>query len=424
VCAVLRGAAGLSQLDFGHLLGWSQSIVTKVERRRRDTFHDIREILRVCDVLEMPRQALLPLILGRMGVTLESDGDVGFWGVNAVDLDRREFGMMATGLALSGLSNSFGVPLVPPPDRVDVGHVRFLRASLERLRTADRTVGGGSLRGQALRFYARARAMLDESEYTEQVGRELLVVTADLGIVAAWLAYDAGDQQLARSLYGEAELLAGSAGDNELMVHVYANLAQQATHVARVTGRRGTAREALRFADRAADAARHAPSPTLHALIALRLALAHAQLGDTVAFRAAIGRARRELDRGRHDSDRGWTAFISYSEITGYEAMGSIQLGHPEQASDLYRVVLDDTERSPRDRAYYRARLAAALTAAGDHRGGIEQGQKVLPGLGEKLTSTRVLEELRPVRQAAQAVTAEEEFCVRFDDAARMLAPA
>ncbi|MGH8918137.1 MAG: hypothetical protein ACRD0H_07340, partial [Actinomycetes bacterium] len=53
--------------------------------------------------------------------------------------------------------------------------------------------------------------MLDESDYTSAIGRELLLVTADLGIYSAWFAYDANNQALARQLYGEAALLADSA---------------------------------------------------------------------------------------------------------------------------------------------------------------------------------------------------------------------
>lgn len=417
VLAILRGASGLSQLEFGSLLGWTQSVVTKIERHRRRTFHDIHEILRVCDLLDIPREALLPLILGRADATLESDEEVDFWGVDAaVDLDRREFHVMASGLAVGAL--------IPPPEHVDRAHVRYLQAVLEQLRGQDSSVGGASLLQQALRCFTRARTMLDESDYTAEVGRQLLVVVADLGIVTAWLAYDAGNQPLARALYGEAELLAGSAGDTELSVHVYANMAQQATYLARITGRRGTAREALRLAERAAGAARHCPSPTLHALIALRQALAYAQLEDEVAFRGAIALARQELDRGQHENDRDhpWTGFVSYSEITGYEAMGSTQLGEPERAARLYRIVLDDPERSPRDRAYYRARLASAMSAAGDQKEAVVEGMKILPDLGERLSSVRVLNELKPVRAAA-GLSVGSEFCERFDEAARALMP-
>jgi transcriptional regulator with XRE-family HTH domain len=420
VMAILRGTAGMSQLEFGHILGWSQSVITKIECGNRDTFYDIREILRVVDLLDMPRQALLPLVTGRVDSRLETDQDIDFW-EGAMDpfgrVSRREFTAMASGLALAA---------VLPPERVDRAHVRYLRSSLERLRHQDAAIGGGTLRPQAMRLFARARAMLDESNYTEQVGRELLTVTADLGLVAAWLAYDSGDQVSARALYSEAELLAGSAGDNKLQVHVYANMAQQAIHLARSTGRRGTAREALRFIDRAADSARYIQSSALHALLALRQALAYSHLGDTVAFRAAINRARHEVDHGPQDSDESWTAFVTHSEITGYEAMGAGQLNRPDDAVTLYQTVLEDNSRSPRDRAYYRARLATALCTAGDQHGALVEGLQVVGDLGNRLTSTRVLNELRPVRSNAgpPAVDPEQEFCERFDAAERALAAA
>src|SRR3954452_7194970 len=74
VVAILRGAAGLSQLDLAHLVqGWSQSTVSLIERGRRDTLYDVRELLRFTDAVAMPREALLPLILGEESATLGVD---------------------------------------------------------------------------------------------------------------------------------------------------------------------------------------------------------------------------------------------------------------------------------------------------------------------------------------------------------------
>src|SRR5262249_51610845 len=137
--------------------------------------------------------------------------------------------------------------------------------------------------------------------------------------------------------------------------------------------------------ERATDAARYEPSPALHALIALRQSLAHAQLGDNAAFRSSITTARRELDRGPHESDPAWAKFVSHSEITGYEAMARAQLGPAQHAVQLYHSVLEDTARSPRDQAYYRALLAGTLAFAGDHEQAISHAMTVLPDLGATL---------------------------------------
>jgi hypothetical protein len=340
-------------------------------------------------------------------------GDRALEDVDTGDVDRRKFTTVAAGLAAS--------LALPVPARVDRAHVRYLQATLARLRSRDHTVGGGALLPEALRHFTRARRMLDESDHTAAVGRELLVVTAELGNDTAWFAFDADNQPLARRLYEEAALLAESAGANEQRVHVYANMVQRCTYLVQQTGRPSFAREALRFGDRAADAVRHEPSPALHALVALRRSRAHAQVGDEAAFRSAITTARRELDRGSHDADPAWTAFVRHSEITGAEAVGKAQLGAPAQAVRLYQDVLDDAARSPRDQACYQARLAGALVQAGDLEQAIAHGPlTVLPDLGARLTSGRVLGNLRPVRAAANAAAAAD-FCDRFDAASRAL---
>jgi hypothetical protein len=413
VIAIFRAAAGLTQMELGNLVeGWSQSLVSLTERGQRDTLYDVRKLLAFADTVDMPRTALLPLILGHPDAILESDNTVALRGVDAVNMGRREFTTMAGGLAASAM--------LPAPARADRVHVRYLHSALTRLRSQDRTVGGGALLSQALRHFAHARRILDESNHTAAIGRELLVVAADLGTQSAWFAYDANKQSLAQALYREAALLADGAGASEQRVRVYANMAQQSTHLARITGRQGFAREALRFVSRAEDAARHETSPALHALISLRHALAYAQLGDEVAFRLAVTAARRELDRGPHETDPTWTKFISHSEITGYEAMARARLGAPAQAAWLYHAVLDDTARSPRDQAYYRALLAGTLLETGEPEQAISHGLTVLPDLGTTLTSVRVLRELRPVREAAGAAGAAE-FCDRFDSAAHAL---
>ena len=62
---IFRAATGLSQLELAQLLGWSQSTVSLIEKGQRDTLFDIRELLRFARVVVMPREALLPAILGR-----------------------------------------------------------------------------------------------------------------------------------------------------------------------------------------------------------------------------------------------------------------------------------------------------------------------------------------------------------------------
>ncbi|GLY78872.1 helix-turn-helix domain-containing protein [Actinoallomurus iriomotensis] len=414
---LLRTGADLSQLDLAALVeGWSQSTVSLVERGKRDTLYDVRELLRVADALGVPREALLPLLLGERDTPLDGKEDVEPAG--EVDMDRRSFTRMTAVAAL-------GTALSPTriPNRVGPAHVRYMRCCLDELRRQDRDLGGGAIVRQAARQYAWARRMLDEGDYTDAVGRELLTVTTELAITTGWFAYDGGQQHIARQMYGEANLLAGSVGAGELTAHVFVNLAMQSTYLARAgASSRGVAREGLRFATRAAEAARHEPSPRLHALISLRQAAAYAQLGDETAFKTSIESAHRELDRGDHLADPAWTTFVTRAEVDGHDADGWLRLKQASRAVSRYDDVLG-AHLPPRNAAYYRARLAGALLEDGDPSEAIAQGLSVLPDLGDRLTSARTLIELRPVRAAAHQASAEE-LVALFDSAAHALSVA
>jgi len=354
-------------------------------------------------------------LLGREDVTL---ADIGIPEGTGTDVDRRTFGGVAAGLLASA-----ALPEVQVPDRVDAAQIRFLRACKERLRSRDDSVGGGAVLNEALGHFRRARQMLDESDYSETIGRQLLAATADLCRFGGWAAYDHGAQELARRFYSEAEMLTGDTGDSQLTVHVYANMARQSVYLARVHQRRGLARDALRFANRAADAARHEPSPKLHALAAERQAVAHAQLGDEAAFRSAVTRARRALDRGDHPADPSWARFVTHAEITAHEAMGWERLGSPAQAVALWRGVAGDEGRL-RDRVCAQSNLAAALLDEGDVTLAITEGGTALSAFAAaQMTSARPINAMRPVRIAAEK-TGDEEFCAHYDTADRALTAA
>jgi hypothetical protein len=64
--------------------------------------------------------------------------------------------------------------------------------------------------------------------------------------------------------------------------------------------------------------------------------------------------------------------------------------------------------------------LAGTLVTTGDLDQAITHGLTILPDLTPTLTSGRVIRDLQPVRQAAGASGADE-FCARYDAAARTL---
>ncbi|GAA2095745.1 hypothetical protein GCM10009780_42570 [Actinomadura alba] len=416
VVSLLRAAAGLTQADMAELVpGWTKTKVTRIETGERATLFDIRELFAWADAVAMPREALLPLILGRADAAL----DVGnSRALEDGSMDRRTFNTAAVGVAAGLMLPAEPTAASQVPARVDSAHIRYLKSCLDGLWTMDWSAGGVSLLRQATALLTRAKAMLEESDYTQLVGRQLQALTGGLGVCGGFIAFDAGEQPLARRLLGESVLLASGTGDAVLNAHAYLTMALQSTALARVSGQKGLAREALRFLDLADEHARHEPSPRLHALIATRRAVAAALLGDELASRHAITRARRELDRGLHEADPHWLGFVTGAEITGHEACAQIDLGRPAAGIVLYQQVLDDRELPARNRAFYAARLSTSLLAEGDVPGAVAQARTVLPVLEGPVKSVRTLNELRRVRDAS----ADDDFSGRFDTIAASMA--
>lgn len=324
-------------------------------------------------------------------------------------VNRREFSITTLGMLAGGLIAPARVPA-----SVSAEHVCELRRVAARLCSSDWHVGGSTLLREARAHYATARAMLNSSNYTSAIGTELQAVTAELAAGAGFIAFDAAEQGLARSLLTEAALLAAGAADPLVTADTYSLLALQSAYLAASAGTAvtGLAREALRFLDQAVSAARHEASPKVHVIIAMRRARAYGLLGDGREVRAHITVARREVDRGNHPGDPHWTAFVTPSEVTAHEAMACLALGEASRATGLFRDVLSDPGLPARNRALYQASLASALTAAGDQSQAATEGLRVLPVLEGSVKSARTVNQLRPVREQAAR---DSEFAIRFD---------
>jgi hypothetical protein len=417
VPAIIRAASGLSQSDLAAIAGWSRSALGLYEHGQRGAVFDIRVVLRFADAVDMPREALLPLVLG--------DADAGLTACSpadelGADVDRRSFGGLTAGVAVAAM-----LPGTTVPSQVTASHIKYLQACVDSLYSRDQAIGGAALLRSALRQWQRARRMLNESSYTETIGRQLLVLNGSLADLSGWLAFDAANVPLAAQLYSEALKAATSADDPVLAAWVLAHQSGLSSYQAsagkseRGVRRTDHAREGLLLADRAAEEARYAPMPRLHTLIALRQAYAAALLGNTAAFGASITRSRRELDRGRGIDEPAWVGEVDERNIIEEQARGAMNLGEPARAEKLYLDLLE-CELSPRARAFLGARLAGSMLGQGARREAVTAGSTVLTAIEGGVSSIRTLKELRPVRLEARRIGADE-FCTRFDVAERAL---
>jgi len=405
VPAIVRAACGLSQRDLATIVGWNPATLSYYERGQRDGMFDVRTVLQFADALGMPR-ALLSLVFADIGA-----GQAGGTGCGvSVELSRG--GPASLEAAAS--------PLASVWQSASGSQVRYWRACTAALYIRDRAVGGTALLPSALQQWQRAVPAVQGARAGASAP-QLLGAAGELALCTGWIALDAGHLTLARPLYEKARELAVSAGDVTLAVHALISQSMLHAEMARTGPSPESARQALGLAYQAADEGRYVPMPPLHALIALRHAGAASLLGDKAAFQAAIGQARRELNRGPWDGDPPqWLRFVSETEITETEATGYLDLGDAPGSAMLYRQVLT-SDLSPRNRASNGVGLADALLRQGAHQEAVATATDVLPALESGVTSVRCLNRLRLIRRAVDNISWAQEFRERFDAAEQAL---
>jgi transcriptional regulator with XRE-family HTH domain len=385
VMTIIRAASGLSQLQLAEILDCSQTTIWRIEAGERKSLHDIRELLRFADKLGMPRQALVPLLL------------------SSPDAPR-------------GIRPELPAPdawppggTAPPASPLPAG-AAYLRACALRLLDLDHATGGAGMRDQALGLWELARRTLDDAVLQGQAGSELASAAGELAVRAGWACFDGGDPGTARRMYAEALALAHQADDSALAAQALVT----ASLLMADSGRPGMASQAAALAERASAQARREPWPRLHALIEAREALALACLGNGDAFRAATARAWREIEHAAGHDQPAWLNFVRPAEIAVHEARGLARLGDHAGAVLLLRDALNDEQVAPRNRAIYRARLAAALVMHGDGEGAMAEAVTVLAELEGSILSPRTLAALQPVRAMAEEAGTGD-ICARFD---------
>lgn len=249
------------------------------------------------------------------------------WWVRGHRVNRREFNRLTFAAA------AFTMPttrwLVQPADasaatqhphprarRIGAADIAELHEAAEHARRSDSKYGGGSYGASMVDACLRERAVpLLNGAYSDAVGRELFAVTAQLGRLAGYSAWDVGDQARAQRHYIQALRLARAAGDVALGGYVLASMSLQA-------GLNDFCEDAVDMAQGAYERARHSATPRTLAFFKLVEARAHARAalhGRAHASRAAglaLGRSETLLGQARPgDPDPDWIDFFTYARL-------------------------------------------------------------------------------------------------------------
>jgi hypothetical protein len=162
-----------------------------------------------------------------------------------------------------------------------VGQINVMVPILQRLDDAN---GGGAYLPCVGAQFRSIALLLRETELTGNIERRLFAALAELGQLAGWMAFDAGQHGLAQRYFFTALRCAREAGYRSIAAHVLADLAFQAATCAH-------GQDAVTLGEAARDASRRA-TPAVRASVLTRLAYGYAVAGriddhDT-AFHAAL----------------------------------------------------------------------------------------------------------------------------------------
>ncbi|MGW1989309.1 hypothetical protein [Embleya sp. NPDC001921] len=147
--------------------------------------------------------------------------------------------------------------------RVGIALADTIRERGDRLRRLDDVVGGNDLYPAIATELADTVTVLREGAYTEETGRALLTVGAELAQLAGWVASDMGRNAQAERDYLAGVQLAHAAGNRPLAANLLSTLSYQVANT-------GNPSEAVLIARSAEAGGRRDATPNIRALLPTR----------------------------------------------------------------------------------------------------------------------------------------------------------
>lgn len=236
----------------------------------------------------------------------------------------------------------------------DDQYVTSVREGTQAMVALDSQYGSDDLVPVVVRAFRAAHGRLVSGRYESNVERDLQAAVGEAGELAAWVAYDANQQTVARQLNHEALLVSRLAGDSDMELFGLANLAMQSVHLRRPV-------EASRIAEQVLTSR---ISGRTAALFHVRRARALAQLGERQRSLDALRQARALLADGISSRDPEWTWWVDDAELAWHEAMCLADIDDWPRAVDLFRQAyeLRPAGKAPRGRYNDLAHLLEAQT--------------------------------------------------------------
>ncbi|WP_256788648.1 helix-turn-helix transcriptional regulator [Frankia sp. AvcI1] len=286
--------------------------------------------------------------------------------------------------------------LLEPPQVAELAAGRHVGAALAekvegrvgQFRRLDDYVGGRDLVSLVERELLGTVTMLREAVYDAAVGRRLLSSVAQLCQLAGWIAADAGRHGAAVRFLTGGIRAAHAGGDTALAANLISTQAYQMVNHA-------DARQGVLLAQTACAGVGRSASATTRALLADRLAWAHARAGERRACEQTLAVVERLYDRADPAADPAWVYWLDAREIDVMAGRCWTELRRPDRAEDRLRHGLTgyDPLRA-REISLYETWFAEAHLQRGDVEQACERAVRAAR-LDARVNSARTAERLR-----------------------------
>lgn len=195
-----------------------------------------------------------------------------------------------------------------PMDSTDVER---LHDTVRHLVALDTAHGSEGLYSNAARAFRTAQHRLASAGAAPDSRSDVHAALAELGEVAAWLAYDGDRHDLSRQVATDSILIAQTVGDTSMVRFLMSHLAMQAVYL-------GRPQEALDLTGRVISS--EPRSKRVTGMMRVRRARALGVLGDQETALAELAVAREQLADGVGPDDPGWTWWWHAAELAVHEA--------------------------------------------------------------------------------------------------------
>lgn len=298
VIQLVRKAQGRSQADLGAACGYSQPVVSRIERGQRHAY-DIRILRRVAQVLDIPPQLL--------GLAAPVDGII------ETPMNRRDFLAGTAGVAASSLMAAIPAPAT----ETTADALRIVTATQRRL---DGTLPSRDLAEPVLaHLRMTGRAVSTAADLDART--DLAAALSEIAGFAGWLHWDMYDLGSARRYYDVAIVSARDAHDRLLVAYMTGSLAAFAAEL-------GDAPEALSLLAAAHQQLGADPPAIAVAWLSAVGALAHASARDERATLAALDRSHAAVQQQTDESPPWpWVFAFDPARVAAYRLACAVRLG-------------------------------------------------------------------------------------------------